>query len=167
MKRTLAWLLLCCVLVTVCVACGREESPEESDRPSVTTHTTKNFLDIRIQDLLTKEQIEKTLDRTMREPEVLMSGTQLFALSEDGTCSVKLNMQAQEYTRFSQNIAAFTDAEVAPNLGEAAWWVKGQRTLFVYAKGYALNVNIRCTDIGEEGALLLSRELIAAVLEKL
>ena len=167
MKRVIAAGLLVSLLWGLCACTDTQPAPEESSSPAVTTYTTVNFLDLSIGSLLTREKLEAVTGQSLREPEVLESGTQLYARSEDGLFSVKLNMNRQDRSRFEQTLSEIPELLPAPNLGDNAGWFAAQKTLFVYGRGYALTVSIASASVGEESALLMARELAAAVLEKL
>ena len=166
MKQVFSAVLALILLVSM-TACN--EGTENSSVPptAATTHTTQNFLGIRIEELLTKAQIEGAMGFAVREPEVKESGTQLYVLAADASCSIKLNAQVEERSRFDSTIASLPSPVAAPNLGEVAWWVAEYETLFVYAKGYSLNVIISGGDYDDDTRLMLSRGLALLALERL
>ena len=157
------------LLLSLCLcACtdggGGEESTAATSR---TTRTTRRVIDVQIESLISREEMEEAMSVPMRESTVTHNGTHLYALSEDGTISVQIALDKQSVEQFEALVGENSSAETAPNLGQQAWWLPDKWMLVAYQGTYTLSVSLTGADYSDDDALFVARQLAVPVLEKL
>ena len=143
---------------------GDEESTTVTSR---TSRTTRRVIDVQIESLISREEMEEAMSLPMGEPTVTHNGTHLYALSADGTISVQIALDKQTVEQFEQMVGDTSSAETAPNLGQQAWWLPDKQMLLAYQGTYTLSVSISGGDYSDDDALFVARQLAVPVLEKL
>lgn len=151
-------LLLCCVLSFA--GCGKTRSDVTEDSSDVSATDLSAFL--------TAQQVRDATGFAVGEPIRYADGGVGF-YSADGQSSVYVDRQEMSAEQFDALLASFADNDMtlidAPELGERARWCEEALELVVYARGYALDVQVTYGTSRPNDSLLAARQLAALLLE--
>lgn len=149
-------------------ACGTgEESPNSEVSSDLPTMTEPTFVSLDIKTLLTSEEVSQIVGQAVGEAEEYDQGTTLrFTLTENTERYVEFLLQDADRTAFDTMLENFSDLKEAPNLGEAAWWQAGQKTLLVFQGSHMISIIAELPG-KDDTVLVMARELASKVLERL
>lgn len=168
MKKSISLTVAVLLAVMLFVLCGCDvELPEVSEAKP--TRTALVLVDVDVNSLLTKADMEEALGVTLREPQISNEGRTLFAIAEEGGISLSVSIEKQSIEKFRQALpqVADEDLQAAPNLADEAWWLSSGRTLFLYSRGYTASVTISDREADEESVLLACRQLATKLCNRL
>lgn len=161
MKRFIAFLLLCCLLLSL-VACSKpqEEPIVEEDEPIKEPFQTTT--------LLTSAEVQHATGIAVGEAQQAADGQAVYVSADQQI--VYLDVQEMTATAFDEmltTLSAEVDTTDAPNLGEKAVWCESLLNLYVYADGWGMEIRVEYAPTNADDSLLASRQLAVLLLEKL
>ncbi len=149
-----------CILgILVCLIGCAGTPVEETENPPV-----------QVSGYLTVQEVRTAVGFSVEEPLEMADGSVAYTSVNDSSV-VYFSSQKIAKTEFDSLIQTIKDAggvsTDAPNLGEAAFWFESDVNLFVYAKGYAMDIRVEYATSRVNDSLLAARQLAAIFIEKI
>lgn len=132
-----------------------------------TSETAPPLLDVKIDSLLTSQQVGDALGVSIENTVVTDEGTSVRYLSEDMLSYCEISMMDCDREIFDSTISFYEDAVDTPNLGQAAIWSNDAKQLVVYNGEYMISITVAVNVDNNDELLICARQIAALILEKL
>lgn len=171
-KRMCALLTVLCLLVLCgCQKTDVSETDPTGDINSAEQNGLSDLTDpqaVDMSSILSAGEASEALDLTVTGPELSQDKTIASYQNETGSLLVELSAQRADKADFDEMIAGIdSETSAAPNLGEEAFWIGEFKVLYTYASPYMFSVTVRADTVSQDNALILSRQITVAMMEKL
>ncbi|MDD2361376.1 MAG: hypothetical protein PHH84_00220 [Oscillospiraceae bacterium] len=154
------------IFIFILAGCKKDE-PVSSVVQTTTPATMPTLLDVKIDDLVTSEQVSNALGVKVGEAIVTDQDTAVRYYSEDGGSYCDIGMLKCSREIYDSTVSEYTDAVDTLNLGQVAKWSSNSKQLLVYNGSYMISVSAVSEGKSDENLLISARQIAALVLEKM
>ncbi len=167
MYKKHALFILLFIFLFFVFGCNKTENIVSVNDGTSTAETAPPLLDIKIDDILTPQQIDDALGFSVENTVVADEGTTVRYLSGDMLSYCEVGMMDCEREIYDSTISLYEDAVDTPNLGQAAIWSNDAKQLVVYNGEYMISITVAVNVDNNDELLICSRQIAALLLEKL
>lgn len=147
--------------------CNKTDDIVSDNDSKSAIETAPTLLDIKIDDILTPQQVGDALGFSVENTVVADEGTTVRYLSGDMLSYCEVGMMDCDREIYDSTISFYEDAVETPNLGQSAIWSNDAKQLVVYNGEYMISITVAVNADNNDELLISSRQIAALVLEKL